>query len=223
MLLDKKAIDSSNHILIVTNNDSFANASAIYSYILTLHKKVSIVKSEEVENNLSFLPWFDKLKSTIPLSADYTLEISSDTKYIFDFLKSGEVKINKKMATSLYAGLLKRYNAFSSSDCDGTIFTVASVLIELGAEYKLCTKYMLKKLPLSLFRLKAIMFKSMLLQKNATCANFYISDEELKATGSKLEETYHVMREALSLVNVEEVTLFKSDENNKILKIIKEN
>lgn len=222
MLLDKKTIHNAKHILIITDSDSFANASAIYSYILTLHKKVSIVKTQNIEYNLSFLPWFDKIKDKAPLSADYTLEINPDTKYIYDFFKDNEIKINKKMATALYAGVLKRYDAFSSSDCNGIIFTMSSDLIALSADYKLCNEYILKKLSLSLFRLKAIMFKSMIVKENATFANLYISDEELKSSGSNLNEAYLVMKDVLKLVNVERVALFKSDENSKILKIIKE-
>ena len=62
----------------------------------------------------------------------------------------------------------------------------------------------------------------MLLKNDATKASLYVSDEDFKASGSTLEDAYLIMKEVLNLVNVEEVELLKADENNKIIKNLKE-
>ena len=222
MQIDLDTISKSKHILISTDSDSFANASAIYSYMLTLHKKVSITNINLVDINLSFLAWFDKLRETPPSSADFKITTTNDTKALFEFFKDNEIKINKKMATALYAGLLKRYKQYSSSDCDGTIFAIASELISLGAEYKICNEFLLKKVSLATMRLKSMIFKSMLLKESATHAYLFVSSDVLKASGATLKEAYSIMDDAMSIVNVKRVTLCSSDENNKILKSINE-
>lgn len=222
MLIPIDKIKEAKHILILTNSVSFSNASAIYSYILTQHKKVSISSENSIDKNLSFLPWFDKLRTISPSSADLVLEIDGDAKSLFEFLKYNKVKINQKMATGLYAGLLKQYDFFNSINTDGTIFAIASELINLKAEYKLCNEYLQKRVSLSTFRLKAILLKSLLLKDDGTIACVFANDSDYKASGATVEDAYIVMKEVLNLVNVKEVQLLNSDEKNKIIKNLKE-
>ena len=220
MKLNKNSFESAKHILIVTKNDSFANASALYSYLLTLHKKVSLYKTEEIESNFAFLPWFDKVRESRASSADYIFEMSADTRELFEFFLQNGIKINKKMATALYAGLFKRYDAFMSDDCDGTIFAICTQLIAMGAEQRKVKEQMLYQTPLSLFRLRATLFKSMLLQESGSSALLFISDDDLRASGATLEDAYKIMQEVTHLVHVRKVTLLKSDEEHTILKTI---
>jgi len=221
-LIDKQKIDEASHILLVTNSNSFANASALYTYILTLHKKVSLYNKEKLATNLSFLPWYEKCRAKAPSSADYAIEVNENTKELFDFFQKEEVTINVKMATSLYAGLFKRYSAFLSRECDGTIFALISELISLGAEHHKCNDFLRKHESLALFRLKSLMFKNMLLQDDARVAVFEFNETVLKSSGASISDAYKVMKEALCIVNVEEAHLVKRDENMKILKIIKD-
>jgi len=93
----------------------------------------------------------------------------------------------------------------------------------LGAEYKECSRYMVNSLSLASFRLKSLLYKSMQLKDEAKVALLLISDEDLKASGAEIVDAYKTMKEVLKMVNVEEVRLLKKDENNKILKIIKDN
>jgi phosphoesterase RecJ-like protein len=220
-VLQVEDIIKSKHIVIKTNNQFFAIANVFYSYILTLHKKVSLVSDEKIESYLSFLPWYNKLRDTTPSSVDLIIDTQFSVIECFEFLKSNDIKINQKMATSMYCALLIEFDFFKSSKCDGTVFAIASELISLKADYKLCKDHILNRVSLSTFRLKALMLKGMLLTDNARVANVYVSDEDLKATGAVLNDAYLLMREFLSLVNVKEVALKKSDENNKIIKIIK--
>ena len=220
MLIDIKKIEESKHIVVITDNLSFANASAVYSYILTRHKKVSLYNTEEIDAKFSFIPWYDKLRKNVPGSCDYQIEATCETKELFNFFKTHEIKINIKIATALYTGILQRYDLFLNDECDGTVFAAASELIECGAAYKIAMEFMANKVSLSTFRLKSIMINSMLLKSNASICEVYISNDDLKKSGASMQDAYFIMKELLHLVNVTKVILIKKDENNKILKEI---
>lgn len=218
-MISLEEIDSAKHIVILTSSDSFAEASALYTYILRLHKKVSIVcELGNVDNALSFLPWFDKLRNIIPGSADLIVNMDLETEPLYKLFKSNEITINTKMATALYAGLLKRFDGFTSSDVDGTIFAMVSELIERGADYRLCNKSIMNRVSLSTLRLKAVMLKNMILTDASKTAQFVISDDDLKSSGADISEAYEIIKEALHLPYVEKAILKNS--NNEVLKLI---
>lgn len=220
MIVDIDAVQSAKHIVLVTDSSSFANASAIYSYILTLHKKVSLHHTKPLAKKLSFVPWFEKSRVAVASSADLLIEVQPDSKELFEFFLAQEIKVNAKMATALYCGILLEYDFFKSSACDGTIFAISSQLIALGADYQLAREYLLNSVPLSILRLKAIMFGTLVLTHNAKVAEVYVSDKDFKSSGASLEDAYSIMSEVLHGAHVTKVILFKSDENNKILKEI---
>jgi len=211
-------IDRAKHIVILTDSDTFADASALYTYILRLHKKVSIVsKSKTIDSGLSFLPWFDKLRDIVPSSADLVVDLSSVREPLYDLFKSNNITINNKMATALYAGLLKRFDGFLSNDIDGMVFADVSELIKQGADYKSCNRSIMNRVSLSTLRLKAIMLSNMILTDASKTAQFVIYDDDLKSSGADISEAYEIMKEALNLPYVERAVLKNS--NNKVLKL----
>jgi len=220
MKIDIEEIKNAQHILIATSTSSFANASALYSFILTLHKKVSLQNLEPLSTKLSFLPWFDKCRENRPSTAQYIIDVDIDTLKLYKFFQDNDIKINQKMATALYGGLLSRYDNFLSSDCDGTIFALVSTLLGLGAQKKLCHDFLLFRVPLSYMRLKERLLKSLVLKDDAKHAYVSICDDDLKSSNSELNDAYTIIKEFLTIVHVEKVTLLKSDENNKIIKEI---
>ena len=221
MLIDLKKIQESKHILIVVEDTTFANASAFYSYILTLHKKVSLYKSEDISNRIAFLPWYDKLRDSKLTSAEYTLSMESDPQPLYAFFKMHEIKINKKMATALYMGLLEEYKNFTTNACNGITFAMASELITLGAEYKMCREEYLRQVPLATWRLRTKLYEGMTLSEGARSASLFMSDKILKASGANLENAIDILNDALNLVHVKKATLYKSDDNNRIIKEIR--
>ena len=217
-MISLEAVGSAKHIAILTSNDSFADASALFTHILRLHKKVSIVsKSEKIDSSLSFLPWFDKLRNIVPSSADLVIDLDLETESLYNLFKLNDITLNEKMATSLYAGLLKRFDGFFSSNVTGTIFADVSELIKQGADYKLCNKSIMNRVSLSTLRLKAIMLKNMILTNDSKEALLIVSEDDLKSSGATLDEAYEIMNEALSLPYVESAVLKNS--KNKILKL----
>jgi hypothetical protein len=214
-------IKESKHILIKSDEAHFPQASVLYSYLLTQHKKVSLYM-EEKKHMFAFLPWYDKVRVTEASSAELTIDVSMEIMDLYDFLKSNGVTINKKMATALYAGFLKRYNNFLAKECDGTVFAVLSELIEYKAQYQMCLQEMIYSKPLSLFRLKALAYKKLLLVKNARVAKVVLCDEDFESCGAQWSDVKEVANEILKLAHVEEVHIIKSDEKDKILKIVKD-
>jgi len=217
-----KAIQEANFVVIKADNKFLSSASALYTYILTLHKKVSLVCEDEIDRRLIFLPWTDKCRKIVPSSSDLIIELDLTSSKLYKLFIDNNIKINQKMATALYAGLLLESDGFLNSSVDGTIFAIARELIEYKAEYRLCTKMIMKSTSLSAIRLKAILLNNMILSQNATVASLHVSDEILKATGAGLKDCDEVMNEALKLPHVNEVRLVKIDESDKIIKNYKD-
>jgi len=219
-LINLTKIDSFSHIVLVCDDDSFANASAIYSYILTKHKKVSIVCESGISKKYAFLPWFEKLRKNLPSSADCSIVVDDDVLALFDFFQENGAKINKKMATALYGALLQRYDYFRSMECGGIVFATASQLIELKAEFQECMQYLQYNKPLAYFRLESILYKNMLLKQNATLAVVPLCEEDLKESGASVDDAYLIMQDILQMAHVQEVQLVQKNKKSKILKSI---
>ena len=216
-MIDNQNILDAKHITLVTSNNSFANASALYTYILTQHKKVSIVSNEEIDIKYKFLPWFDKIRKVSPSSSDYTIVVDEDVKELYLFLST--FKINKKMALALYTALCDRYKFFTSDSCDGTEFALATKLIELGADFKLVNNALQNSLGLNFLRLKSYMLKDMLLVEDANVANLFVDEKLLKLCGADEKDAFLVMEEVLRLKRVSKVTLIRK-EDDKIVKTL---
>ena len=73
-------IEEAKHVVVIAHinpdADSIGSASAIYTYLLTLHKKVSFFcKTKEISNKLVFLPWADTIRDSFPASADLAISL----------------------------------------------------------------------------------------------------------------------------------------------------
>jgi phosphoesterase RecJ-like protein len=214
-----KNIQNAKHIEIVAEPEFLSVASALYTHILRLHKKVSLVcKSQNIDNKFSFLPWFEKIKSSDTPSADLRIVCNFHSKTLYEIFEKENTILNKKMATALYAGLLYETQGFVKA-VDGTTFATAQVLIECGAEHKLCSQFLLKNATLAFLRLKSLMLKKLLLRNDAKAALFCISESDLKATGTSLEDAYQIMQEAFVLGYVEMAVLLDSDLEYEVRKI----
>lgn len=80
-------IEKASHIVLIatTNADSLCSASAFYTYLMRLQKKVTIyIDEKELPQNLSFIPWFKTIKNNFPTSADFIISfgVISPTKEI---------------------------------------------------------------------------------------------------------------------------------------------
>ena len=117
------------------------------------------------------------------------------------------------MATALYAGLLDDSDGFLSDSVDGMTFALAKELVELGADYKVCNKFLKRYETLAGLRLKAIMLSNMKLVNNAQVALHLVSREDLKKSGALDEDCEKALEESLNLVTVKVAVLLRENED----------
>lgn len=251
-----KSIENAKHIVVIAHvnpdADSLGSASAMYTYLLTLHKKVSFFcASKNLNKKLSFIPWFEKIRDTFPSSADLAIALDcgsfsrlgvnpscnlinidhhasnekyatlnlvdahciSTTQVIHNFFLEKDIKINKKIATALYAGLLDDSNGLMSEEVDGMVFATQNMLIESGADYKLCNKFIMKYQSLAALRLKAIMLTNMSLFNNAKVTLFLVTQDDMQITGAIGEDCESALEESLFLPTVEVAILLKENDD----------
>lgn len=249
-------IDSAKHIVVIAHANpdagSLSSASAMYTHLLRLHKKVSFYcANQNIHPRLSFLPWFEKIRDSFPSSADLAIALDctspsrfgielecdvinidhhksnsqygtynlvdstciSTSQVLCSLFQNNEIPINTKMATSLYAGLLDDSDGFMSDDVNGMVFATSNMLIESGADYKLCNKYIMKYQSLASLKLKAIMLGNMSLFNDARIALFLVSNEDMKKTGAITEDCENALEEALYLPTVELSILLKENQD----------
>ncbi len=216
MLLNQQEIDKAKHIVIVLPDnfsiDCLCSANALYTYLLQLHKKVSLYTSKiDFPTNLAFLPWVDKVKSIYPSSSDYEINIFSSLA-LFEYMQVNKIALNIKMATSLYAGLLDYSKGFTRG-VNGTMFAMAKILIENKADVLSCNANLLCSQSLASLRLKSLLLAKMKLQENATKAVFELKDEDLSISGACIDDAKAVFCDALGLPTVEIAVLrYKNEE-----------
>ena len=213
-----KQIQCATHIEIEVTEECLALGSAFYTYILTQHKKASFVcKTKDINLKYSFLPWFEKLRTTNYSSADLSLQIEGSAKEFFEIFSTLDIKINAKMATALYGALILETDNFTNTKLSGTYFAIASKLVESGADYRLCIENLVKRATLSEFRLKAIMFKKMCLKESARVAFFEISEDDLKSSGTTIEDAELIMKDSFNLAYVEKAVLIYEKKKKKTI------
>ncbi|NPA65329.1 MAG: hypothetical protein GXO11_00460 [Epsilonproteobacteria bacterium] len=247
-LLTKKIPNASSVVIVLPEEvdvDLYGSASVLYTYILQLHKKVFLISKKDIDQKYFVIPWIDKAKKTIPKHVDLILTCKDElisnqenivletyrknviclTQLLFEVMKSLHVKINPKMATALYSGLIVRTDMFSLKEVDGIIFALAKELIELGADHKNVVKYLQKYSTLSQLRLLGKMLSEMELLLDARVACFSVSYELLKQCGATYKDCDVAVQKALELptvkfsvliVEMEDLTIRGSIESHQV-------
>jgi len=79
-----ETIEKAKHVVVISHvnpdADSLSSASAVYTYMLKLHKKVSFFcASKNIDGKLKFLPWVEKLRDVFPADADLAISLDCGT------------------------------------------------------------------------------------------------------------------------------------------------
>jgi len=216
-MVSLKAIEKAKNITILTDDDSFGDASALYTYILRLHKKVSLVSPErELHKKISCIPWFEKVKKTVNASSDLSIDLRKNQGSLYELFQVNSVSINEKMATALYASYLQKPECYTQKK---NIFALAE-LLRLKANHEVCMRDLKKNLPLSLFRLKAILFARLVLHENAQVAIISLEEEDFQKTGATMYDLDVIMQEVLNIAHVQRVVVVDAENENKLVRII---
>jgi phosphoesterase RecJ-like protein len=238
-------IESAGHVVLIAHKnpdaDSLGSACAFYSYLLRSQKKMTLFcASTEVNPNLAFLPWFEKITDRFPDNADCMVSFDcgsyerlgirqelplinidhhasndhfgtrnlvntsaiSTTEVIYDYFVANGIKINGKMATALYAGLLDDSKCFSASECSAKTFAMAHALIELGADHGVCSEWLYRRGSLASLRIRGALLKEMKLLCDGQLAFFEVPFVLLEETGAGISECKSVLDEALGMRSV---------------------
>jgi phosphoesterase RecJ-like protein len=241
----REKIDTAEHIVLMTHvnpdADSMGSASAFYSYLLQLQKKVTLFSpTHTYDKKLHCIPWVDKLKHQIPSHCDLAISFDcgsrkrlgvvfekalinfdhhksneaygdlncidesaiSTTQVVYDYFIAEGVKINPKMATALYAGLVDDSQNFQSDKTDGRAFEMAQVLLSKGADKERVIKHLFQTSPLSLLRLKGMMLTNMQLEAEGLIVVHKVTQEMFAATGAHYADCENALEESLFLPTV---------------------
>lgn len=126
----------------------------------------------------------------------------STTEVVYDFFVANGIKINGKMALSLYAGLLDDSKCFSDSHCSAKTFDMARALIQAGADHALCVEWLFQRRSLASLRVKGVLLKEMKLLADAQFARFDISHALMEESGANIFECKKVLDDALAMRSV---------------------
>lgn len=253
------AIDHAAHIVLIAHinpdADSLGSASAMYTYLMRLEKKVTLLcVTERINPRLAFLPWFDKIRHQFPKNADLAISFDcgaykrlgvevpcdlinidhhksneaygainvidttaiSTTQVLFDLFRLYGIKINPKMATALYAGLLDDSHGFLALKTDARSFKMASDLTEAKAEISQCAEALFQRNSLAALRLKGLMFEKMYLLFEARVVVHKVTQEMMAQTGGREVDCEAALEESMGLPHVELALMLRENRNGTI-------
>ena len=123
----------------------------------------------------------------------------STTQVVYEYFVANSVKINGKIATALYAGLLDDSKCFSLGKCDAKTFAMAHHLIQSGADHAMCTDWLYRRRSLASLRMKGKLLNQMKLLGDGRVALFEVTLGLLEETGATLVECKQILDEALEM------------------------
>jgi phosphoesterase RecJ-like protein len=252
-------IETAEHIVLIAHRDpdadSLGSASAMYSHVLRLQKRVTLFcATEEIDRRLVYLPWFDRISRRFPETADLAIafdcgspgrlgvEVGCDlvnvdhhsgnigygtlqeidpsaistTQVLYDLFNAEQVRINPKMATALYAGLLDDSAAFTAHKTDRRAFEMAADLAGKGADVGACSRHLLQTVSLAATRLKGAMLQGVELLRDGTVAYLHVSRELLESTGAHPLDCEVPLEESLFLPTVRTAILLREKRDGSL-------
>lgn len=252
-------VATARHIVLIAHQnpdaDSMGSASAVYSYLLRLQKKITLFCVDEaIDPRLAFLPWVETLKSSVPKDVDLAIafdcgsasrlgievacdlinidhhasndgygvmqivdaEAISTTQVVYELFRSEGVRINAKMATALYAGLIDDSMGFTAPKTDRRAFEMAAELAGCDADIAACTHHLVQRVSLGATRLKGRMLQELELLREGSVAYLYVSRELLEATGAHAVDCEVPLHEALYLPTVTIAILLRENRDGSL-------
>lgn len=140
----------------------------------------------------------------------------STSQVVFDFMIDHDIKINAKMATALYAGLIDDSQNFSTHKTDEKSFLMAAALIKSGANHALCVEELFKKRSLASIRMKAKMLASARLHCDAQVVSTLVPKSFFEETGAYEVDCEEALHESLELSTVEVAFMLRYTKEGKI-------
>ena len=254
-----KEIEAAKHIVLIAHvnpdADSFGAASAMYTHLMRLEKKVTLFcATERVNPRLAFLPWFDNMRHQFPKNADLAMSFDcgaksrlgvevavplinidhhksnegygtlnvidtkaiSTTEVLYNLFKAQEIKINPKMATALYAGLLDDSHGFLAPKTGVNSFKMAAALCEAKASISEAATALFHQNSLAALRLKSLMLAKMSLHCNAQVVVHLVTREMMLESGAREVDCEAPLEESTGLPQVKVALMLRENRDGKI-------
>lgn len=254
-----EAIVGAKHIVLIAHinpdADSLGAASAMYTHLMRLEKRVTLFcVTEHINHRLAFLPWFDKIRHQFPTQADLAISFDcgaykrlgvevtvplinvdhhksneaygqinlietkaiSTTQVLFNAFEERGIKINPKMATALYAGLLDDSHGFLGAKTDVRSFEMAAALTAAKADIQACANALFHQNSLAALRLKGLMFEQMYLLHEARVVVHRVTQEMMAQSGGREVDCEAALEESMGLPHVELAVMLRENRDGKI-------
>jgi len=140
----------------------------------------------------------------------------STTQVLYDFFQRNNIKLNAKMSTCLFAGLIDDSQNFTTDKTDERAFLMAASLIKSGADNALCIKELFKSRSLASVRMKAKMLASAQLRCNGKLVSTLVPRSFFEETGAYEVDCEEALHETLELVNVEVAFMLRFTKDGRI-------
>ena len=140
----------------------------------------------------------------------------STTQVLFDLFGENEIKINPKMATALYAGLLDDSHGFLAPKTDARSFKMAAALTEAKADINVCARELFHHNSLAALRLKGMMFEKMYLLFDARVVIHLVTREMMAISGGREVDCEAALEESMGLPHVELALMLRENRNGTI-------
>jgi len=140
----------------------------------------------------------------------------STTQVLYDFFKSNAIKINSKMATCLYAGLVDDSECFTTHKTGGRTFEMAADLIQCGADNALCVTKLFKERSLASLRLKAKLLSSMTLHHEASVVSTLVQKHFFEESGALEVDCEEALNESLELFTVKVAFMLRYTKEGRV-------
>ncbi len=126
----------------------------------------------------------------------------STTQVVYDFFNDQGIRINAKMATALYAGLLEGSQHFLHVKTDIRVFEMAAELLRCGADSSGVAKALFQNRSLASLRLEGVLYRQLRLRHEGRIALLHVNVEALTATGAVPQEAEQALQRVQTLTTV---------------------
>ncbi len=137
----------------------------------------------------------------------------STTMIVFSMIESFNIKMDAKIATCIYTGLVEDTDFFINKNTDKSVFEMSAKLIGYGLDINSVTDNLLQRESLAKTRLKAILINSIELIKNAKIGIGIIRQEDLNSCGALRSDCDALINIIRSLAIVEIAILLVEEKN----------
>ncbi len=137
----------------------------------------------------------------------------STTMVVFSMLESLKIKIDAKIATCIYTGIVEDTDFFVNKNTNKDVFEMSAKLIDYGLDINSVTNNLSQRESLAKTRLKAILINSIELKKSGKVGVGVITQKDLNSCGAMRSDCDTLINIIRSLAIVEIAILLVEEQN----------